>query len=91
MTDCIRKGKFGKYERHLCFYCFSSFYPGNAETCEICNWKKCINGHCGCSLSKETREVLDKFYDLFCENHHYSIETKNALNIMLKTYFKWCK
>ncbi len=91
MTDCIRKGKFGKYERHLCFYCFSYFYPGNAETCPICNWKKCINGHCGCSLSKETKEVLEKFYDLFCDHEKYSKETKDALDIMLKTYHRWCK
>ena len=88
---CIRFGMFGKYEKHICFYCFSRFSPGDVETCENCNWKKCGNGHCGCSVSKETMKVLDKFYDLFCEPKNYSKETKDALKVMLETYNQRCK
>lgn len=91
--NCNRKGKFNWMELHKCFVkgCIDLFYPGVNETCEICNWKKCNNGHCGCSLSKETRDVLDSFYDLFCNPNDYSDETKFGLRIMLDTYYKECK
>ena len=90
IKNCIRNGKFGLFETHVCFYCGNIFLPGKAQTCEICNWKKCSKGHCGCSTSKETKEILTKFYDLFCENNNYSNETIFALNIMLKCYMVNC-
>ena len=89
ITNCIRNGKFGLFEKHVCFQCGNIFLPGKSQTCEICNWKKCPNGHCGCSTSEETNEALDKFYDLFCE-HQHSKETIYALNIMLQCYLKNC-
>lgn len=89
---CNRLGKFGKRELHKCFVknCDSIFFPDNNETCPKCNWKFCDNGHCGCSVSEETRKILDKFYDLFCEPHNYSEETKHALEIMLNTFYNFC-
>lgn len=89
MTHCIRKGIFRLNEIHKCFVCGKGFSPGKSETCLICNWKKCEFGHCGCSVSKEMKLILDKFYDLFCVNK-YSNETKYALNIMLKCYLENC-
>lgn len=91
MTVCNRFGNFGEKEIHQCFKCGRGFLPIQTETCTTCNWKKCIIGHCGCDLSKETREVLDKFYDLFCKPQDYSKETKKALFSMINVYFKYCK
>ena len=88
--DCVRKSNFGKEEIHMCFQCKKIFLPGNNKTCPKCNWKFCNNGHCGCTVSKETREVLNKFYDLFCYPNGYSQETKNALFIMLNTFQNYC-
>lgn len=90
MGDCVRKGKFGGGEIHICFFCFVKFSPGNGESCEICDWKKCPNGHCACSTTKETKEALDKFYDLFCKPNNYSLETKAALFYMVKTFHDNC-
>lgn len=91
MSNCKREGNFKRLEMHICFYCFCKFFPGKSDTCEICNWKKCSNGHCGCDVSKETKIVLDKFYDLFCDSKNkYSSETKNALYFMLKSYMENC-
>ena len=90
---CVRFGKFGEYEFHMCFVqgCNIIFNPGNNETCPKCNWKPCDNGHCGCSVSKETKETLDKFYDLFCKPNEYSNETKYALFVMLNTFSNQCQ
>ena len=88
MTKCIREGNFG-CEAHICFQCGDQFFPGKMKTCKICNWKKCEKGHCGCTVSKETKEALDKFYVLFCD-HRYSRETEKALDIMLKCYLVNC-
>jgi len=91
MNECKREGNFRSHEKHICFYCFSKFSPGISETCDICNWKKCLNGHCGCDVSKETKIALDKFYDLFCDSkNNYSVETKNVLYFMIKTYWGYC-
>ena len=89
MTNCIRKGKFRRDEKHICFFCDVKFSPGNEKTCPNCNWKKCPNGHCACSTSGETKLVLEKFYDLFCD-HRYSEETNHALDIMIKCYLENC-
>ena len=90
MTDCIRKHNFRKSERHICFFCLCSFSPGIAETCPVCNWKKCINGHCGCSVSVETKKALDTFASLFCNTNEQSTETKTALYYVLETYYQNC-
>jgi len=88
---CRKQGKFNN-EMHMCFIqgCNNIFYPGKNETCPKCNYKKCDNGHCACNVSPETKEKLDKFYDLFCEPHDYSEETKYALFIMLNTFNNNC-
>ena len=68
MTDCIRKNKFEIDEKHQCFVigCNSYFKPINNKTCPICNYKFCNNGHCGCSVSKETKYALDILYNTYC-------------------------
>ncbi len=88
--SCNRFGNFGKDEMHICFQCLDQFSPGKNKTCEKCNWKLCNHGHCGCTVSKETKEVLDKFYDLLCEPHNYSKETKRALFEMVNIFHKYC-
>ena len=85
-----RRDNFKKEERHICFSCGLVFSPGNAKTCNKCNWRIPPCGCCGCSVSKETKEALDKFYDLFCQPNNYSQETKYALGIMIKTYSDNC-
>ncbi|MBA7492410.1 hypothetical protein ES702_02960 [subsurface metagenome] len=90
MSNCIRENDFLN-ELHLCFKinCNSKFYPVNAKTCKICNWKKCNKGHCGCSVSQETRNRLRDFYNLFCNKNH-SKETSFALKTMLITFYRNC-
>ncbi len=87
---CNRLGIFGKKEKHKCFQCECYFSPGNAKTCEKCNWKLCNYGHCGCTISGETKLVLEGFYELFCAKE-YSKQTKKALLIMLETFYKYCR
>lgn len=89
-NHCIRLGKFGSYEEHRCFQCMDTFYPLQRETCPKCNWKKCNAGHCGCTVSMETKEAIDTFYGLFCKQNNYSPETRNALFIMLNTFNNLC-
>ena len=91
MEKCIREGNFKRLESHHCFICNLKFSPGISDTCEICNWKKCKKGHCGCSLDIETRVLLDRFYSLFCKTNNYSKDSKNALKVMLKTYYENCR
>ena len=69
MTDCKRKGKFDREERHKCFVkgCDAFCYPALSKTCSICNWKRCESGHCGCSLTEEARYAVDILYSTFCE------------------------
>ena len=88
---CIRMGNFGSKEFHKCFQCGEIFSPGKQITCEICNWKKCEKGHCGCTVSKETKEAMEDFYNLFCRENNYSSETKKALLIMLRTFNTYCR
>ena len=90
MSNCIRNNIFN--EKHKCFKinCNTSFYPSKNDTCLICNWKKCNNNHCGCSLNKETFEVLNKFYNLFCNINNYSKDTIYSLKIMFETYYNNC-
>ena len=91
--DCNRMHQWKKNEHHICFVidCNASVDTEKNKSCPKCNWKYCNNGHCGCSISKETKLILDKFYDLFCEPKQYKIETKYALNIMLDTFWKNCR
>ena len=90
MNDCIKKGNFDI--NHKCFKlnCNSFFNPNNTKTCNICNWKKCYNNHCGCNINKDTSLILKKFYSLFCNINNYSKETIYALKIMLETYYNNC-
>jgi len=92
IMDCIRNNKFKELENHKCFVlgCNEIVIPSKNKTCSFCNWKLCNNGHCGCSLSFETWKSLSIFYELLCEKNNYSKETKYALKIMIKTYFKNC-
>lgn len=70
--------------------CNGTISPNKSLTCLSCNWKFCNNGHCGCNTGEETRKILSKFYDLFCEPHNYSKETQYALKIMLETFVNNC-
>jgi hypothetical protein len=69
MTDCIRKGDFEIEEKHQCFVigCDSYVLPLHSETCPKCNFKYCLKGHCGCSVSEETRYALSVLYDTYCK------------------------
>lgn len=87
---CIRLNNFNLNEKHICFQCNTYFIPKYRKTCKICNWKVCINNHCGCTLSKDTKIILNNFYNLFCKLNNYSKETINALKIMLNTFKKNC-
>ena len=89
MTHCIREGRFDESEKHPCFICDDIVIPTKAETCPICNWKKCESGHCGCDLSNETRQALKQFSDLFCYCSFES-ETRIALARMLETWINNC-
>lgn len=90
--DCLRKRIWKNKEIHACFIngCLAGVDPSCNKTCPSCNWKYCNNGHCGCDTSEETRDILSKFYDLFCKPHNYSNETKYALKIMLETFVNNC-
>lgn len=90
--NCNRFGKWKKKESHRCFVknCNNIIFPNKSPTCLSCNWKICNNGHCGYTTSEETRKTLSKFYDLFCEPHNYSNETKYALKIMIETFVNNC-
>lgn len=67
--DCKRKGEFAKDERHDCFRygCMAKVNPSKAETCPICNFKKCDLGHCACDLTKEARFAVKILYSTYCE------------------------
>ena len=90
MCNCIKNNQFNEY--HKCFKigCNSYFNPKNNKTCLICNWKKCNNNHCGCSISNDTYLILKRFYSLFCKYNNYSKETIYSLKVMLKTYYNNC-
>jgi hypothetical protein len=69
MSDCRRKGDFHPEEQHKCFLigCTSLVFPARSDTCQVCNWKKCEEGHCGCDLIPEARFAVDTLYSTFCD------------------------
>lgn len=85
MTNCIRNGIFGN-EKHLCFQCKKEFFPAKQKTCPICNWKICPDGHCGCTVTPETKRKLANFYELFCNPG--TIDP--AIEVMLDCFINNC-
>jgi hypothetical protein len=75
-NHCCRQGCFEEDERHTCFVqgCGADVDP-NTESCPLCHWKKCANGHCGCSLPPEDRQQIDAFYALVCCPHCDAVDT----------------
>lgn len=62
---CKKNGCFSN--QHLCFQCGKPFEVSAQETCIKCQWKKCPNGHCQCTMPYEAQEYLMWFYHLLCE------------------------
>lgn len=66
---CVRHGKIGYEESHICYVCGSNFKSEQASICVKCGMRMCsVCGSCSCDFSKDVRQAMREIHTSYCCN-----------------------